>query len=154
VHEISERCGIETEALLRNHGDETGARFECGIVELAITLILLEVLGVGGSEERALVMIEPPGNVRRARVLEIDDGVFVTVKLLLIKQRTGTVNESGEFKLDVTADALAIEAREQSGRRSSIKTLVVVENPDSQSIPRSFKIPARKHLAMDDSRRR
>jgi len=76
------------------------------------------------------------------------------IELLLIKQRAGTVNQSSEFELDVTADALAIETREQSGRRSSIKTLVVVENPDSQRIPRSFQIPAREHLAMDGSQRR
>ena len=67
-------------------GDEAGAGFEIRIVELAIALVLLEVGRVLGSEESALVMVEPPGNFGRAGVLEVHDGVFVAIKLLFIEQ--------------------------------------------------------------------
>ncbi len=132
MHEIGDGRGIKAEALLRNHGDKTGAGLEGRIVELAVALVLLEVLGIRGSQECALVMIEPPGNLGGTGVLEIDDRIFVAVELLFIKQRAGTVDQSGEFEIDVAADALTIETREQRGRRSSVKTLVVIENPDSQ----------------------
>jgi hypothetical protein len=132
VHQIGDRSGIETEALLRNHRDETGAGFEIRIIEFAIALVLLEVLGVGGGKKCALVVIKPPGNLGGAGVLEINDGVLVAVKLLFVKQGASAVDQSGEDKIDIAANALAIEARKQGGRGSSVKTLVVVENADSQ----------------------
>ena len=96
MHQVGYRRGIETEALLGDHGDETGAGFEIGIVELAIALVLLEVGGVGGSQECALVMIEPPGDFGRAGILEVDDGVFVAIELLFIEQCAGAMQQAGE----------------------------------------------------------
>ncbi|HEX8811517.1 MAG TPA: hypothetical protein VF742_05955 [Terracidiphilus sp.] len=78
---------------MRDHGDETGTGFEIGVVELAVALILLKVLGVSRREEGALVMVEPPGNVGRTGVFEIDNSVFVTVELFLVEQRTGAVDQ-------------------------------------------------------------
>jgi len=101
--------------LLRNHGDEAGTGLEGGIVEFAVALILLEVLGVSRGEKRALVMVEPPGDVGRTAVLEVDDGILVAIELLLIEQRAGAVDQPGEFEFDVAADALAVEALEQGG---------------------------------------
>jgi hypothetical protein len=78
------------------------------------------------------VMIEPPRDCRGAGVLEIDDGIFVAVELRFVEERAGAMDEAGELEIDVAADALAVKAREQRGRRSSVKTLVVVKDPDSQ----------------------
>src|SRR5579872_2198395 len=132
VNKIGHRRGIEAEVLLRDHGDETRTRLEIGIVELAVALVLLEVLRVGGREEGALVMIEPPRDFRRTGVLEVDDGVLVAIELLIIKQRTRAVDETGENEVGVLADTLAVEARKQRGGGSPVKALVVIENPDSQ----------------------
>ena len=115
MNQIRNRRGIESESLLRNHGDKTGARLERRIVKLAVALILLEVLGVSGREKRALVVIEPPGDVRRTGVFEIDDRIFVAVELLFIEQRSRAVNQTGELEVDVTADAFSVKAREQRG---------------------------------------
>ena len=41
---------------------------------------LAEMLGVFGRQERALMMIEPPGEPRVGGVLEIDNGVLVAVE--------------------------------------------------------------------------
>jgi hypothetical protein len=90
------------------------------------------MLGIGWREECALMMIEPPRDVGRTRVFEVDDRVLVAVKLLLIEQRAGAVNEAGKLELGVAANALAIEAGKQSGGRGAIETLVVIKNPNSQ----------------------
>ena len=55
-------------------------------------------------------MIEPPGDFGRTGVLEIHDGIFVAVELILVEQGSGTVDQAGEFELGVAADALAERA--------------------------------------------
>jgi len=137
MHQLGHGRGIKTETLLRDHGDETGARLEIGIVELAVALVLFEVLGVGGREEGALVMVEPPGNFGRTGVFEIDDGVFVAVELILIEQSTGAVDEAGEDEIGVAPNALAVKAGKQRRGRGSVKAFVVIENSYSQEIPQS-----------------
>ena len=94
---------------------------------------MLEVGGIGGREKRALVMIEPPGNVGRTGVLEVDDGVFVAVKVFLIEERACPVEQSGVDELPVAANTFPIEARKQRSRTRTIKTLVVIKNPNSQA---------------------
>jgi hypothetical protein len=77
-------------------------------------------------------MIEPPSDIGRTGVLEVDDSVFVSVKLLFVKERACAVDESRKFELHVTPNPFAVKTREQGGRRSSIKTLVVIKDPNSQ----------------------
>ncbi len=132
MDQIGHGRGIEAEALLRDHGNEAGAGLEIGIVELAVALILLEVLGIIGGEEGALVMVEPPGNFGRAGVFEVDDGVLVAVELLFIEQRSGAMDEAGELELGIAADALAVKAGKQRGGGGSVKAFIVIEDPNSQ----------------------
>jgi len=91
MDEICQGCRIKTETLLRYHGNEAGTGLEIWIVELAITLILLEVGGIRRGEESAQMMIEPPGNLWRTGIFEINDRIFVTVKMLFVKQGDGAV---------------------------------------------------------------
>ena len=86
---------IEAEALLRDHGDETGAGLETRVVKLAVALILLEMGGVGRREKGAFVVIEPPGNVGRTGVFEIDNRVLIAVKLLLVEKSAGSMQQAG-----------------------------------------------------------
>ncbi len=130
MYEIGHGSGIEAKALLRDHGNKTGAGLEIRIVELAIALVVLEVRGVGGREKRAFMMVEPPRNLRRTGVFEVDDGVLVAVEVGLIKERPRAMQQAGEDKLSVFADALAIKAGEQRGGGSSVETLVVVEDSE------------------------
>ena len=60
--------------------DEGGAGFVARVVELAAAGIAAEVLLVGGVEEGALVMVEPPGEAGIGGILEIDDGVLVAIE--------------------------------------------------------------------------
>jgi hypothetical protein len=40
------------------------------------------------------MMIEPPGNLGRSRILEIDNGIFVARELVLIEQGAGAVHQA------------------------------------------------------------
>jgi hypothetical protein len=95
------------------------------------------MLSIRGREKSALMMIEPPGNFGRAGVFEIDDGVFVPREMGFVEQGSGAMQQAGELKLHVAANALAVKAGEDRGRRSSVETFVVIENFNFQSIPQT-----------------
>jgi hypothetical protein len=78
-------------------------------------------------------VIEPPGDVGRTGVLEIDDGILVAVKLFLIEKSARTMQEAGVHEVDIAADSFPVETCEQGCRASPIKTLVVIKNPHSQA---------------------
>src|SRR6266850_691882 len=61
-------------------GNELCARLVIRIIKLGRPRSGSKVLFVLRREERALMMIKPPGQPRRRAVLEIDDGVIVAVK--------------------------------------------------------------------------
>jgi hypothetical protein len=98
------------------------------------------------------VVVEPPGNFGRTGILEIDDGVLVAVELILIEQSAGSVDQAGEFEIGVAANAFAIKAGKQRGRGSSVKTFVVIEDPNSQGMPQSPNRfpPAENHAASEE----
>ena len=48
------------------------------------------------------------------------------------------MHQSAELEFSVGANALAIKAGKEGGGRSSVETLVVVEDPNSQCMPQSF----------------
>src|SRR5579863_7867508 len=96
------------------------------------------MLGIGRRQKSALMVVEPPGNLRRTGILKVDDRVLVTVELVLVEQSAGAVNEAGELDFGIVADALQVEARKQGGRRGTVKAFVVIEHPHSQGRPRSF----------------
>src|SRR5262249_27072792 len=95
-------------------------------------LIVKEVFVVFRSQECTLVMIEPPCDLRRGRVLEIDNRVFVAGEFSLIEKRSGAMKEADVFKTHVIANSFRIETRKECCRRSPVETPVVKENPDLQ----------------------
>ena len=74
------------------------------------------------------MMIEPPGDGRRSRILKIDNGILIAGKFPLVKQGSGAVDQSAEFIIRARSDAFAMEAREQRGRTGSIETFIVIKN--------------------------
>src|SRR6476646_8110263 len=101
------------------------------------------MLGVGRREERAFVVIKPPCDVRRAGVLEVDDGILVAIELFFVEQRSRSMDETCKFKIDICPNTFAVKAGEQCRRGSSIKTLVVIKDPNSHCVPRFVEIPAK-----------
>jgi hypothetical protein len=85
-------------------------------------------------------VIEPPGDFRRTGILEIDDGILVAVKLLLVEKSACTMQQAGIDEVHIAADSFPVEAGEQGCRGSPVKTLVVIKDPYSQigSLTRFF----------------
>jgi hypothetical protein len=75
------------------------------------------------------VMVKPPGDPGRRRILEVDDRVLVSVKILFIEQRTGAMDQAGELEIDAGTDAFAVKAGKQRRRSSAVKTFAVKEDP-------------------------
>src|ERR1019366_10471106 len=123
---------IEAEAFFRHHRNETRAGLESRIVELTVALILLEGGGIGRRKKSAFVVIEPPVDVGRTGILEIDDRILVAVELLLVEKSARTMQQAGEYEVHIAADSFPVETGEQGRRGSPVKTLVVIEDPHSQ----------------------
>src|SRR5581483_5201713 len=95
---------------------------------------LFEVRGVFRGQERALMMVKPPRDFRRAGILEVHDGVFVAIEFRFVEKRTGAMQQAAENKVGVFADSFLIKTREEGSRARPIKTFVVVKNFDSQLV--------------------
>ena len=136
------RSGIEAVTGCGNVSQKAGAGGVLGVKELAraadrVLLAGQEMLVILGREEGRLVVIEPPRDVWRGRVLEIDDGILVAGELALVKKRTGAMDQAVILISGACGDALAVEAREQRGRASSVETFVVIENANPQELSSS-----------------
>jgi hypothetical protein len=80
------------------------------------------------------MMIEPPGEKRRGRVLEVHDGILSAgIKPALLKQESGTVHQPAIVKPLHRPDTLSVKAREQRRRTRAIKTFIVIKDPTVQS---------------------
>ena len=97
-------------------------------VLLAGEEVLMVLLGKKGRE----VVVEPPCDARRGRVLEVDDGVFVAGEIAFVEERSGAVHQPVILVDRVRHHALAVESREERGAASSVEALVVVEDANSQ----------------------
>src|SRR5690349_3260628 len=89
------------------------------------------MLGVLGFEERTLMMVEPPGEPKGIRILEIHDGIFVAVEDAVFERLRGLVRHAGETKVRVRMDALAVETRKDGCGRRAVETFVVEADLDS-----------------------
>src|SRR5260370_34227549 len=83
------------------------------------------MLGIGWSKKRALVMVKPPGDARRAGILEIDDDIFIAVEHPLFKRLPRAVGHPREMEFRARRDALAEEAAKHRRRRRPIEAPVV-----------------------------
>ena len=103
------------------------------VVKLLAALVGAEMDGVLGRQEGALVMIEPPGQPGRGGVLEIYNGVVVTVKHRLLEQLRGAMGQPRIDELRLGADRLAVETREHCGGGRAVKTAIMKEDADLHS---------------------
>jgi hypothetical protein len=92
-------------------------------------------------------MVEPPGNFRGAGILEVDDGILVAIEFCFVEERSSPVQQPAENEFRVVANSLPVETRKQGRRAGAVKTLVVVEDLDSQNgFPVSAQLPQRNFL--------
>ena len=81
------------------------------------------------------MMVKPPGYLRRTGVLEVNNCVLVACEVGFIEKSACTVQQAVKDELHVFANAFLVEASEKRGRTSPIKTLIVVEDLNSHSVP-------------------
>ena len=138
VDEVLQRLGVEVVLLAGYIGDEARTGYVVRVVELAavdcgpwpvrsrlpgdkVAVIVLR-------EERTLMVIEPPGNTRGCRILEVDDRILAIHEGGLVKKRAGTVHEADVREVLRGADALAMKPREDRRRARAIKAMIVIEH--------------------------
>jgi hypothetical protein len=98
----------------------------------------MEVARVFIRQEGALVMVEPPGDLGRAAVFEIDDRVFIAREERLIEKLIGAVKQAAIEKLGLRIDPAAEEVAEDGGRAGAIETAIVIEDPNAHGKPTSM----------------
>ncbi len=98
-----------------------------------IALAGLEMLMILRRQKRRQMMIEPPRNLWRSRVLEIDNRILIAGKVALVEERPCSMHQPVIFVRSVGVNALPMESRKKRCRASSVKTLVVIEDANPQS---------------------
>jgi hypothetical protein len=84
-------------------------------------------------------MVKPPCNLGRSGILEVDDGVLVSIKIGFIEERARAMHQSGELEVHIRPDAFAVEARKQRSRGRPVKTFAVKKDPGFQKTFLLFK---------------
>lgn len=131
VDQVAKRLSIEAEFFVSDISDEHGAGLVIGIVIFVGARMFAKMLKIGGGEEGALVVIEPPSDLRRVRVFEIHDNVFIAVEDAVFPGLFGPVSHAGKAELGVLVDGVAIETIEEGGRSGTVKTAIVETQPDA-----------------------
>jgi hypothetical protein len=72
------------------------------------------------------MMVEPPRQARVGRIFEIDDRVFVAVKLIFVKGVAGAVHRRRVENLGVRVDLCAVKFGKKRGGRNAVKTISVI----------------------------
>ncbi len=125
VNQVLQRFRIESKLLVRRIRYQHGAGFVFRFVEHMRSRIAAEIFRVAERQERALVMIEPPGNFWRVGILKIDDHVFVAVKQAVFPRLNCAMRHSGEMEFRVSVESFTIEAIENCGGSGAIKAAVM-----------------------------
>src|SRR6266403_1561638 len=85
--------------------------------------------GILRGKKRALVMIKPPSQLRRVRVLEVHNDVLIAVEYAALPGMRCAVRHAAEMKFGGRVEAFAIKAVEERGGGSAIKAAIVKTEP-------------------------
>ena len=122
---------MESKFRRANVRDEFCAGMKFRAEEFLSARVPAKVFRIRLRDERALVMVKPPGQAVAWGIFEIDDGVFIAIENTYVKQLPGPVHHPGVVELGLGINAGAIETREHGGRTGAIKTLIVKADADS-----------------------
>ena len=122
-----ERLIVETKLIARNIGDEFRARLARGVEKFLAGLVSAKVSFVFGSQKRRLVMIKPPGQFFRGRILEVDDRIFVAVEQREIEKVSRTMQQTAVVDFRFRMNAFFVEAREGCGRGDAVEAVTVIK---------------------------
>src|SRR5260221_9881398 len=110
---------------MRDAGEKARAAFGSRIPELAAGGVGLEGGFVGGRLERALVVVEPPGEARIGREAEVDHRVLVSHEDVGAEELAGAVGHAFESEVVDRLYFLPIEAEEGGGGGDAVEAVVV-----------------------------
>src|SRR6266849_9782690 len=105
---------------MRDVGDEFSARLACGIEKFLSRVVRAKMRFVFRREKSRLMMIEPPGQLVRSRVLKIDDRVFVAIEQVEIKQVSRAVQQAAVIDFRFRMDSFFVKARENGSRSDAV----------------------------------
>src|ERR1700732_2859068 len=125
MDQLRERFGVKSEFFGSNGGQKFCTRLVFGIVEFFAGAVATKMLGVLRRQKCTLMMVKPPSKQRRTGILEIHNGIFVSVKNPILKRMRGLMGHSRIKNLRVGMNALAVEARKDRGRSRSVETPVM-----------------------------
>src|SRR5215813_6155364 len=95
-------------------------------------MVSSEMLGVFWPQERALMMIKPPCEFRRSRILEIHHCIFVPVENVTIEGMRRFVGHPAIQEFSIGMNAFAVEPRKDGRRGGAVEALVVEADPNLQ----------------------
>ena len=128
MNKVAQRFGIKTELGLRDIGYEFRAGFTSWIKKLFARLVSMKMRFILRTEKCRLMMIEPPGQLRRWRIFEVDDRVLVSIKHLFIKQIARSMKQPAVMNIGAGNNSLAIKPGECCRRGNAVKAVAVVKN--------------------------
>ena len=108
--------------------DELRAGLVTRIVELVAAAVAAKVIFILRRKKRALMVIEPPRQLIRSGIFEIDDRIVARSKLFVCNVLPRLVSEAFVFDLCVRIDMAFVETRKHCCGGDSVKTVVVVQN--------------------------
>jgi len=92
------------------------------------------------------MMIKPPGNFFRARILKIHDHILIPIEIGFIEQSAGAMQKARIEEHHIITNSLAIESGKQRCRGGAIETTIMIKNFDSQKLPHSLPLAAGQFL--------
>src|SRR2546423_14643393 len=129
MNQIAQRFRIKTKFRLSDKRDEFSAGLAGCIKKLLSRLVRAKVSFILRREKCRLVMIEPPGQLFRWRILEIDDRVFIAVKHIAFEQEVPRpMQQSAVLDAGVVMNSFEIKTRERCRRGHAVKTMSVIKN--------------------------
>ena len=75
------------------------------------------------------MVVKPPGDPRRTRILEIHNGVFAAVKHMFFERVRGAMRHAGKAKLGLGVHAFAVKSGKKGGGGGAVETAIVKEDP-------------------------
>ena len=102
------------------------------------------MFGILGGQERALVMIEPPGQPGIAGIFEVHNGVLIAVEELRLEHLRRLVHHARIGKFRVGVEHAFHEAAEEGRRSRAVEAVIVIEDAEPHELADGRK-PNRLH---------
>src|SRR5207244_1903650 len=129
MNQIAQRRRIKSKLVFSNIRNEFSAGFSIGIEKLLSRFVRAKVSFVLRREKCRLVMIEPPGQLFRRRILEIDDRIFIAVEHIAFEQEIPrAMQQSTVLDAGAVMNSFEIKTRERRRRGNAVETMSVIEN--------------------------